>query len=293
MHFGQRRVCHSFSEKSVRQPCAAKCGVERALATSSQTGTIPKMFTQVVEALRAAQHVVVFTGAGVSAESGIPTFRDRQTGLWERFRAEDLATPEAFERDPALVWGWYEWRRSQLMRAQPNPAHFAIATMEQRVPRFTLITQNVDDLHERAGSREVVHLHGLLMQPYCQRCRAPFTFDGPPLVADPGGQRIEPPTCQKCGGRIRPGVVWFGESLPSQEWERAVSSAHTCDVFFCVGTSAVVYPAAGLIHMARQAGAITIQVNPHSTEVDDAVSIDLRGNAGVILPELVRQAWGT
>jgi NAD-dependent deacetylase len=240
---------------------------------------------KLIEHLRAAQRVVVFTGAGVSAESGIPTFRDRQTGLWERFRAEELATPQAFERDPALVWGWYEWRRAKVLNAQPNPAHRAIAELAQRVPHLTLVTQNVDDLHERAGSHDVVHLHGSLMRPYCQRCTEPFRFE----AGLPGGeqQRVEPPACASCGGRIRPGVVWFGESLPAPEWERANTSTADCDVFLCIGTSAVVYPAAGLVQVARRTGAITVQVNPNATEIDHEVSFNLRGAAGVVLPALV------
>ena len=165
-------------------------------------------------ALRAATHVVVFTGAGVSAESGIPTFRDKQTGLWERFDASELATSHAFERDPALVWGWYEWRRAKVTNAQPNPAHLAIASMATLVPELTLITQNVDDLHERAGSREVLHLHGAIGRRYCEKCHEPFMLPSS-IGATPSGEaRIEPPRCKSCGGRVRPGVVWFGESLP-------------------------------------------------------------------------------
>jgi NAD-dependent deacetylase len=177
------------------------------------------------EKLRAAERITVFTGAGVSAESGIPTFREAQTGLWERFRAEELATPDAFERDPALVWGWYEWRRAKVMNAQPNPAHLAIAAMERHVRRLSLITQNVDDLHERAQSREVVHLHGSLMRPYCQRCKEAFQFAAEPARVSAETQRVEPAACGHCGGRVRPGVVWFGESLPAREWEAANAAA--------------------------------------------------------------------
>src|SRR5579863_7615112 len=168
----------------------------------------------ITQALRAATRVVVLTGAGVSAESGVPTFRDKQTGLWENFDAADLATPSAFQSDPALVWGWYEWRRMAVLHAMPNAAHRAIAAMAQLVPAFTLVTQNVDDLHERGGSRQVVHLHGELARPYCEACREPYAFpDAVPEVPF-GGSRIEPPHCVACGRRIRPGVVWFGESLP-------------------------------------------------------------------------------
>jgi NAD-dependent deacetylase len=242
---------------------------------------------ELIRALKAAQRLVVFTGAGVSAESGIPTFRDRQTGLWERFRAEELATPQAFERDPALVWGWYEWRRAKVLRAQPNPAHRAIAEMEERLSNVTLVTQNVDDLHERAGSRDVVHLHGSLMRPYCQRCKQPHRFEDGTSSHFGDEQRVDPPACLSCGGRVRPGVVWFGESLPTGEWERASASAGNCDAFLCVGTSAVVYPAAALVHVARRKGATTVQVNPNATDIDDDVSFSLRGAAGVVLPQLV------
>lgn len=246
---------------------------------------------ELVARLRAAQNVVVFTGAGVSAESGIPTFRERQTGLWERFSAEELATPSAFERDPALVWGWYEWRRAKVLSAQPNPAHLAIAAMEKHVPHLTLVTQNVDDLHERAGSHDVVHLHGSIVRPHCQRCRQPFTAQGSPPSLTADTQKIQPPTCTHCGGHIRPGVVWFGESLPTLEWEAANAAARNCDVFLCVGTSAVVYPAAGLTLIAHRAGATTAQINPNPTELDGDVSFDLKGAAGVILPALVQKTW--
>ena len=176
---------------------------------------------QIVAAVRAATRVVVLTGAGVSAESGIPTFRDKQSGLWERFDASELATPDAFERDPALVWGWYEWRRAAILNAKPNPAHVAIAAMAHLAPRFTLITQNVDDLHERAGSREVLHLHGELARPYCANCRQSYVYPNAPPLLPPGGKSIEPPRCGCCGARIRPGVVWFGEGLPAQIWSSA------------------------------------------------------------------------
>src|SRR6267154_1450175 len=160
---------------------------------------------------------MVFTGAGVSAESGVPTFRDRQTGLWQQFDAEQLATARAFEQDPALVWGWYEWRRTLVQRAEPNPAHRAIAAMAVRVARLTVVTQNVDDLHERAGSPRVLHLHGCIGRPYCAACGREHVLSQATPHALPhapkDGERLEPPRCLQCGGRIRPGVVWFGESL--------------------------------------------------------------------------------
>jgi NAD-dependent deacetylase len=246
---------------------------------------------RLLRALRAARRVVIFTGAGVSAESGIPTFRDKQTGLWERFEAAELATPDAFERDPALVWAWYEWRRAMVINAQPNPAHRAIAAMAALVPELTLITQNVDDLHERAGSRDVLHLHGEILRPYCENCRHPYTLPNsvPPLSS--GSARIEPPRCPSCKGRIRPGVVWFGESLPQRQLLSACEAARRCDVFFCIGTSSRVQPAAALTDLAIAAGVTTIQVNPHATDIDGAVTFALREPAGTTLPRLVADTW--
>ena len=241
--------------------------------------------------LRKAKSVVVFTGAGASAESGIATFRDRQTGLWANVDARVLATPGAFERDPSLVWGWYEWRRAIVRRAQPNKAHLAIAAMANAVSRFSLVTQNVDDLHERAGSMSVIHLHGELERPYCETCRFPYEFPKANLPEVIEGQRIGPPRCLACGDRIRPGVVWFGEALPACAWDAAVTAATHCDVFVAVGTSSVVQPAASLTGMARLAGAVTIQVNPCPTELDGHVTHTLRGRAGTVLPQLVAEVW--
>lgn len=244
---------------------------------------------QLIEVLKAARHVMVLTGAGISAESGLPTFRDPLTGLWERFNPSELATSGAFERDPALVWGWYEWRRMSALRAAPNAAHRAIQSLQGKVARLSLVTQNVDDLHERAGSSNVQHLHGTLAHPYCIACREPFTFP-PGIPEEPAeGRRVEPPRCGLCGARIRPGVVWFGEALPQREWELAERAAKDCDVFACVGTSAVVYPAASLIALAAASGAVTIQVNQGGTDWDARVAYDFRGPAGVVLPALVQR----
>ena len=247
---------------------------------------------RLLDALRGARHVVILTGAGVSAESGIPTFRDRLGGLWAKFDPADLATPEAFRRDPALVWGWYEWRRMQIMKARPNSAHRAIAEMARRVPAMTLVTQNVDDLHERAGSEGVAHLHGQIAAPYCERCQRPHALANTVPEMPEGGTRIEPPRCVLCGGRIRPGVVWFGEDLPSAAWQSAQDSAARADVLFSVGTSSVVQPAASLIGIAAQAGAVTVQVNPNPTVLEALVTHALQGPAGTVLPELLCQAWG-
>ena len=235
-------------------------------------------------ALRAARHVVVFTGAGVSAESGIPTFRDALTGLWSHFDPSRLATTEAFERDPALVWGWYEWRRAMVAKAQPNAAHHAIAAMAAHVPKLTVVTQNVDDLHERAGT-PALRLHGSLFAPRCFDCAR--AAEPPPLLHSEQA-RLEPPRCA-CGGRIRPGVVWFGEALPSDVMEAAFEAAGECDVLLSVGTSSVVYPAAEIPRVAARSGAVVIQVNPDPTPLDGVATYNLRGTAGAVLAALVQQ----
>jgi len=227
--------------------------------------------------LRDARRIVVFTGAGVSAESGVPTFRDAQTGLWSRFRAEDLATPDAFLRDPVLVWKWYAWRRQLIAAVQPNPAHFAIAELGRRAP-VTVITQNVDGLHQRAGSGGVIELHGNIFDTRCFDCGRP--------AHEPVSENELPPQCAHCGGLLRPGVVWFGESLPEAAWRRADDAASHADMFFCVGTSGVVYPAASLPLQAGAAGAYLVQVNPEPTPADRQAQLVLRGKAGEILPLL-------
>jgi len=245
---------------------------------------------ELIVALQQAKQVVVFTGAGVSAESGIPTFRDALIGLWQRFDAEDLATPDAFRKDKELVWGWYEWRRMQVLRALPNPAHIAIAGLAQFVPRLTVVTQNVDDLHERAGSVEVLHLHGSLHAPRCFACgRAHLLAPGIPEEPE-GGRRLDPPLCKHCGGAIRPGVVWFGEGLPEEVLDAAFTAARACDLLFAIGTSGLVHPAARIPVLARQAGAKVVQVNPTATALDDECTWTLRGDAGAIMPHLLSAA---
>lgn len=225
-------------------------------------------------------------------ESGLSTFRTPQSGLWERFKAEELATPEAFKNNPALVWGWYEWRRMQALRAAPNAGHLAITRLAQKVPQLTLITQNVDDLHERAGSTDVLHLHGSLHHPICQACRRPDhqLLDNPDEPE--GGRKIDPPRCGHCGDRIRPGVVWFGENLPEKEWGLAKRAALECDLFLSVGTSSMVEPAASLARLAAKRHATTVDVNPNDTQAPHSFSYQLRGPAGVVLPALVNLASG-
>ena len=241
---------------------------------------------QMLERLCSASHVVVFTGAGMSQESGVPTFRDALIGLWENYDPEMLATPGAFLKDPDLVWGWYEWRRTRVLSVKPNAAHRVVAQMQAKFRKVTVITQNVDDLHERAGSRNVVHLHGSLHCPRCFACAREHTLPDAMAEEPEGGRRIPPPNCIHCGDRVRPGVVWFGESLPSSEWEQAQQAATDCDVFFSVGTSSIVMPAASLPILASQYNAMVIQVNPHSTSHDEVVHFNLRGKAGEVFTAL-------
>lgn len=242
-------------------------------------------------ALQHASHVVVFTGAGVSSESGIPTFRDALTGLWERFDAASLATPAAFRKDKDMVWGWYEWRRMQVLRAQPNPAHLAIAALAHLVPKLTLVTQNVDDLHERAGSTHVIHLHGSLHTSRCFACGRPHLQMREVPQEPEGGRRLRPPICDHCGGFIRPGVVWFGEALPTDELNNAYTAAQQCDVMLIVGTSGLVQPAASLPAHAKNAGASLIQINPVKTDLDVECNWTLYGQAGALLPKLLEMAF--
>lgn len=239
--------------------------------------------------LRRANRVAVLSGAGISAESGIPTFRDALTGLWERFDASDLATPDAFVRDPALVWGWYEWRRMKVLASQPNPGHLALAQLAVSGPELAVITQNVDDLHERAGSRSVFHLHGSLQAPRCFDCGRRYSF-GPETPSEPeGGRRLAPPACEYCDGLVRPGVVWFGEMLPEDAWQGATSALLGCDVMLTIGTSGLVYPAAGLPDLVAGRGKPVIQINPTATGHDDCARVALRGKAGAILPALLER----
>jgi NAD-dependent deacetylase len=236
-----------------------------------------------LESLRAARHVVVLTGAGISAESGVPTFRDAQTGLWARYDPTELASPEAFTRDPRLVWEWYAWRRALVAQAQPNPGHYALVDLARRVPRFTLITQNVDNLHQAAGSTALIELHGNLQRSKCSR-------EGT-LVDEWADTGAVPPHCPACGALLRPDVVWFGESLPPQALFAAVTAARDCDFFFAVGTAAMVQPAASLPLEALRRGAVLVEINPDETPLTHAATHALTGPAGKILPALVAAAW--
>ena len=239
------------------------------------------MNSAVREWIAAARRIAVLTGAGVSAESGVPTFRDAQTGLWSKFRPEDLATEDAFRANPARVWDWYAMRREMVAKVAPNAAHRAIAAFQQRHPqRLTLITQNVDDLHQRAGSLGVLALHGNIFEDKWldtprDCCHADTVETG------------SPPACPRCGNMLRPSVVWFGEALPWQALQAAQRAARECDLMLVVGTSGVVYPAAGLARSVPAHAKVVI-VNPEPTELDDAGHAVLRGMAAELLPELLK-----
>jgi NAD-dependent deacetylase len=233
-----------------------------------------------ISALRDSSRTVVLTGSGISAESGVPTFREAQTGLWERFDPQELATPEAFARDPRLVWDWYAWRRKLVAEARPNPGHLAIAEMQHLVQSLTLVTQNVDGLHQRAGSRDVIELHGNIRRTKCP-------VEG--TTVDNYDESESPPLCPSCGAPLRPDVVWFGEMLPDEAIEAASEAALGADVFLSVGTSSLVYPAAGLPFEAVENGATLVEVNPETTPLTPRADYTLHGPAGDVLPRLVRE----
>jgi NAD-dependent deacetylase len=238
---------------------------------------------QLIETLQTAKHIAVLTGAGISAESGIPTFREAQTGLWEQYDPEELATPQAFRTNPELVWGWYQWRQEIVAQANPNPGHVALSQLEtitsERGALFALITQNVDGLHQRAGSQKIIELHGNINRSKCYDCNTiaeeDFPFDG------------QIPRCASCGGLLRPDVVWFGENLSEYALQAAWDVAQNCDVFFSIGTSAFVQPAASLPIVALQKGATVIEVNPNPTQISILAAYNLEGPSGEVLPKLI------
>lgn len=225
-----------------------------------------------------ARTVVAFTGAGVSAESGVPTFRGND-GIWKKFKPEELANLDAFMKNPDLVWEWYAHRKRIIATIKPNPGHYALAKMEQALPQFALITQNIDNLHRRAGSKTVFELHGNIERNFCVKC-------GTGYANEEVLKRTGSPRCDKCNGLIRPDVVWFGEMLPEEEWEHSVRAAESADVFLSIGTSGVVYPAASIPLMAKQAGAYIVEVNPEPTPLTEQADEFLMGASGVILPDL-------
>jgi NAD-dependent deacetylase len=234
---------------------------------------------ELIETLRAARHVAVLTGAGVSAESGVPTFREAQTGLWRQYDPRDLATQQAFVRNPRLVWEWYEWRRHLIDQAKPNPAHYALVDLEQIIPEYLLITQNIDGFHWAAGSRDMVELHGNIARTKC--------FDEGILIDRWVDTEDLPPHCPRCGGYLRPDVVWFGEGIPAHALDRALEACMHADVFLCVGTSAVVAPAGSFPLIAKRHGARVVEINPEQTALSMMADWSIRGQAGKVLPELV------
>lgn len=231
-----------------------------------------------LKALRDSQRVCVLTGSGVSAESGVPTFREAQTGLWEQYDPHELATPDAFQRDPALVWRWYRWRRELVGNADPNAGHHALVTLAGLVPELDIVTQNVDGLHQRAGSSGVIEFHGNLFENRC--------FVEGCAVSD-ADMSAEVPVCPGCGGMLRPGVVWFGEAIPESAMHAAAAAVSSCDLFFSIGTSALVWPAAGLAEAARHAGARVVEINLDATPLSSQADFSLQGKSGELLPELV------
>ena len=232
--------------------------------------------------LKKAQSVAIFTGAGMSAESGVPTFRG-EDGLWKKFRPEELANFDAFIRNPDLVWEWYRYRKQIIASIQPNPGHFALAEMEKHHERFAIITQNIDNLHRRAGSKTIYELHGNIERNYCIKCNKNFSN------ADITSQQ-QVPYCS-CGGLVRPDVVWFGEFLPEDKWNLSVAAAQQAEIFFSIGTSAVVYPAASLPLMAKRAGAYLVEINIERTELSYEADEVLLGKSGDTLPKLVKDCY--
>ena len=237
---------------------------------------------QVRQWIAEARHMLVLTGAGVSAESGVPTFRDAQTGFWAQYSAEEMASEAGYLANPQRVWDWYQYRRELVRKVAPNPGHFALAQWQQQHPeRLSLVTQNVDGLHQRAGSQGVLCLHGNLMEDrWLLRpkpcCDMRFTEDD------------APPQCPGCGNYVRPAVVWFGENLPHAELEQAQDAAKGCDVMLVIGTSGNVYPAAGLAHIAARGGAKVVIINPQPTGLDEVADMRLRGASAVLLPQVLQ-----
>lgn len=237
-----------------------------------------------VQILRSARSVTVLTGAGISAESGIPTFRDSQTGLWAKYDPHELATPEAFSRNPQLVMDWYRWRRERIAQSAPNAGHRALVELERRVPHFVLITQNVDGLHTLAGARSPIELHGSIHRLRCSRRGC--------LTAAAEWPESGLASCSACGSLLRPDVVWFGESLPTDAIHQATEAAQNCDVFFSIGTSGAVEPAASLPYLAVRAGASVIEINPFPTPLSVHAIAAFSLPAGQALPAILHAVWG-
>lgn len=233
-----------------------------------------------------ARKVVVFTGAGISFESGIATYRDPLTGIWAQYDPRDLETANAFRKSPQLVWGWYLWRRQQVTNARPNAAHLAVGQLAATGRKVSVITQNLDDLHERAGSVDVLHLHGSLSTPKCFACHRPGTLPEHQISIPSEGALIEPPRCRRCSGKLRPNVVWYGEELPSDVWKSAIALVKNCDVLISVGTSGIVTPAADIPRLALSSGATVIHVNTEDVSTAEPNELMFIGNATEVLPKL-------
>jgi NAD-dependent deacetylase len=230
--------------------------------------------------------VTVFSGAGISAASGVPTFRDVETGLWAQVDPYEISSADGWRRHPERVWAWYLWRHYMMKAVEPNDAHLAVAAWQDHAD-VHVVTQNVDNLHERAGSSRVYHLHGSLFEFHCDRCAHPY-YDDLPAMPEPV-EAVEPPACLVCGGLIRPKVVWFGEALPADAWDLSVEAVKAADLAIVVGTSAVVYPAAGLPELALAEGIPVIEVNPERTGFSDHATVSLREPAATALPTLMQR----
>jgi NAD-dependent deacetylase len=236
--------------------------------------------SELLQSLKSAQKIAVLTGAGVSAESGVPTFRG-EDGIWQKLKPEELANFDAFMRNPDRVWEWYAYRKKLMSEVKPNPGHFALVKMEEIIPQFTLITQNIDNLHRIAGSKNILELHGNIRRNFCIDCRKRYEDEELHFTGSA-------PRCS-CGGLIRPDVVWFGEMLPQMVLESAFSAAESAEIFFSIGTSAVVYPAAMIPVSAKRAGALLVEVNPERTPLTNSADYFLCGTSGNILPELLKE----
>ena len=244
---------------------------------------------QAVDVLQKAKKVVFFTGAGISADSGIPTYGEKLSGIWAGYDPRDLETAKAFRENSALVWGWYLWRRLRVAQAEPNAAHLAVARMADSQRQVSVITQNIDDLHERAGSLDVVHLHGSLVMPKCFACHRSAVAPLDQSDVPDNGALIEPPRWQRCNGKMRPAVVWYGEHLPAQAWKAAVLLVKDCDLLISVGTSGIVMPAAGLPDLALASGASVIHVNKADVSMGGQKEFMLVGAAAEVLPMLLER----
>ena len=233
-----------------------------------------------IERIQAARKITILTGAGISKESGVPTFREAQTGLWSQYDPQALATPIAFLKDPALVWNWYAWRRELVSQAKPNPGHLALAELANQVEKLLIVTQNIDNLHWEAGNRNIIELHGNIAASKCFDCGQPEP--NPPATDDP------PPRCRHCNGYLRPDVVWFGETLNRDRIQAAFLASRDCDLFFSIGTSTVVTPASALPFEAAARGIYTVEINPVATPFTEHADLVLAGPAGEILPQIVK-----